>query len=406
MSIDFKTLVRRTFPEMDDEAITELLALARINTYPPGVVLCTEGAYEGIFYIIAEGQAQVTKRFLAKSGEHLVRNVGAGDFVGEMELIGNMPRAATVRTLEETTVLELNRGVFEELLSMNPAMALAIVRGTIDRLRDNDRMTIRLMESKHHEVAQAYHKLAEQERLRSEFLTTLAHELRTPLTSAKGFVHMIQTGSLEGSSLKMAVERAAANIDQVVTLVNDLLFVQEVAPIKPALKPTHVEEVVFRVVDEHYQYAAEQGLRLVIHVAPDLPAVMGDSESLAQAFRALLHNAIKFSPGGGDIRVSVYRSNHHIEIAFADPGVGIPEEFIQDGLFERFVRRDSVNGYVFGGMGLGLPIARHLVEAHGGRIRVASQVGQGSTFTVCIPISPEPGEVSEEAESANDSDAG
>jgi hypothetical protein len=116
---------------------------------------------------------------------------------------------------------------------------------------------------------------------------------------------------------------------------------------------------------------------------------MGDAEELERAFSALLDNAIKFSPNGGTVRVSVTRSGRNIEVAFSDPGIGIPADFIESGLFERFRRRDSVDGEVFGGVGLGLPIARRLVEGQNGRIAVESAVGQGSTFTVSLPLTNE-----------------
>jgi signal transduction histidine kinase len=390
MSADKAALLREVFPGLSAVAAAKLLGLAQAVTYPTQTTLCTEGEFEGVFYIIVEGQVSITKRFVGTEGEYLLRTAGPGEFFGEMSLIRHVPRAASVHTVEETTVLEIAQPVFEHVISASPSMALTLFRATIDRLRSNDHMNIVELERKNKQIEEAYNTLAQQERLRSEFLTTLAHELRTPLTSAKGYTQMIQQGMLAGDTLLTALQRVGANVEQVVSLVNDLLFVQEMDLIEPPdFQPMQVDQVVRRVVDAFRDQAAERELALVAEVASDVPAVMGDVEELERAFSALLDNAIKFSPEGGTIRVSVTRSGRYVEVAFSDPGIGIPADFIEAGLFERFRRRDNIDGEVFGGVGLGLPIARRLIEGHNGRIIVESVVGQGSTFTVSLPLTNE-----------------
>ncbi len=385
MSIDPTRLLQEVFPGLSAEAVNELLRLARVRTYPAGTLLCEEGSYEGIFYVIAAGQVQVSKHFVGDE-ERVLRVIGPGDFFGEMSIIQNAPRAANVRTVGEATVVEIGKEAFEYVLRRSPSMAMTLVRATIERLRANDRMSIAELQRKNKEIEAAYRALAEQERLRSEFLTTLAHELRTPLTSAKGFMQLIQRGMMDGPALRMALDRITESIERVVTLVNDLLFVQEMELIQPALLPVAVGEIVQEVVREQARRAAESGLELVMEIESGLPALLADPEGLRRAFRALLDNAIKFSPDGGQISVVARRVEDALEVVFADPGVGIPEEFMRERLFKRFERIESVDGRLFGGVGLGLPIARHLVEQHGGEILVESEFRKGSTFTVRLPL--------------------
>ncbi len=389
MSIEQAALLHEVFPEFTDEDVEALLDMANIHTYPPEVTLCHEGAYEGVFYILADGYVEVTKRFGEGKDAHVIRITGPGEFFGEMELIQSLPRAASVRTITEVTVLEIDREAFQEAMQLSPSMAMPMLHAALSRLRSNDQLAMEALEGKHYEIEAAYHKLARQEHLRSEFLTTLAHELRTPLTSAQGFMHLVQQGKLQGPSLEMAMGRIGRSIEQLVTLVNDLLFLQELELIQPAFAPVHVDSILRNLVEMYHEPATDNGLKIVTDIMPDVPNIQGDCDSLERALGALLDNAIKFSPAGGTICIAICRADDHIEIAFTDPGIGIPEDFIRTSLFKRFERRDSVDGHLFGGVGLGLPIARHLVEMHGGRIRVESEMGAGSTFTVRLPLETE-----------------
>ncbi|MCZ7546389.1 MAG: cyclic nucleotide-binding domain-containing protein [Anaerolineae bacterium] len=380
-------LLKQVFPGLEDEAAGALLRPARIKTYPPHAVLCEEGAHEDVFYIVAKGRVEVAKRF-ARGEARVLREFGPGDFFGEMSIVQSATRSASVRTIEETTVIEIDKEVFEHALRRSPSMAMTLVRATVDRLRVNDQLSVAELKRKTGEVEAAYHALTEHERLLSEFLTTLAHELRTPLTSAKGFMQLIQRGMVDGPALRMALDRVTENIEHVVALANDLLFLQEIELIRPALRPVAVGEIVQDVVGGQIRRATESGLGLVTQIEPGLPEVQADPEGLARAFRALLDNAIKFSPDGGQISITVRRAGRAVEIAFTDPGVGIPPAFIQDGLFTRFERYEGVEGRLFGGVGLGLPIARHIIEEHGGISGLRARSARGAPSRSACPCRP------------------
>ncbi len=384
MNPDPAAVLRQAFPDLPDEDVAELAAVAQAKTYPPGVILCHEGRVEDTFYVIVSGQTEVSKQFDDKT-HRVLHRAGPGEFFGEIALVQKSPRSATVRTLQLTTVLEIDRETFDAMLERSPRMTLQIIRQVSSRLRDGDQKAIADLRQKHIELAQAYAALEEQQRLRSEFLTTVAHELRTPLTTATGYLHLIRPGALRPEQQAEVLDAVARNVDTVVHLVNSILFLQELELITPEFRTVDPGDVVLQAVQEVRERAAETGIRLRVQVEPGLPTIEGGLMELRRAVAILLDNAIKFSPDGGEVRVEMFSDGDHVGMRVSDPGVGIPPEELEN-IFDPFTQVEQPEGRLFGGIGLGLPIARHVVELHGGRIEVQSQVGQGSTFTIFLPI--------------------
>lgn len=165
------SLLRLAFKGLKDEELREIADLTEIHTYPPGHILCQEGADEDVFYIVAEGNVLISKKIADEESECVLRIGEKGDLVGEMALIQNAPRAATVRTTTECIVLEMQKRDFETILSRSPAMAIDIIRITLDRLRANDQMAITELQ-KNNKI------LRLMDRNKSEFIQVSAHELR------------------------------------------------------------------------------------------------------------------------------------------------------------------------------------------------------------------------------------
>ncbi|MCC7450880.1 MAG: cyclic nucleotide-binding domain-containing protein [Anaerolineae bacterium] len=383
MAVEPVSLLQQVFPGMAEDALHEMAQLARLRTYPAQTLLCREGAEENTFYIIGEGQTVITQRF--GNEERFLRNAGPGQYFGEMALIANTPRNANVRTTVETTVLEIDKAAFVEMIRQNPIIALTMFRTSVGWLRANDMAAIAALTKQKQEIEHAYDELSVQERRRSEFLTTLAHELRTPLTTANGYIQLIKNGTMSGAPLTMAIDKVADGVERIVSLINDLLFVQEMDLIEPAVRPVDLPEILESIIDEAEDRAAENDLTIQLTIPPALPEVRADPDGLSRALRALVDNAIKFSPGGGQIRIDVSVSADHLNIAITDPGVGIEPEYMPR-LFARYERREQRGDLLFGGIGLGLPIAKHLIESFGGSISVQSEVDHGSTFTVHLPV--------------------
>src|SRR5215216_5199854 len=180
------SLLRLAFKGLGDEELQEVAGLTRLCTFPPDHVLCHEGAHEDVLYIVAEGSVVISKKMPDEVGERVLRVGGRGDLVGEMGLIQNAPRAASVRTLTECTMLEMEKKDFETILSRNPSVAIDIIRITLDRMRANDHMAIA-------ELQRTNNVLRLLDRNKSDFIQVAAHELRTPLTVLSGYVKVLKS---------------------------------------------------------------------------------------------------------------------------------------------------------------------------------------------------------------------
>ncbi len=248
-------------------------------------------------------------------------------------------------------------------------------------------MAIEDLRLKAKELAEAYQQLAELDYARRQFLTTIAHELRTPLMAASGFMQVILSGKLQGEALTSALGTVERNLRDIIALVNDILFLQEMDLILPEFQPIDIGSVIAPAVEQQRAQAERNQVGLKLTIPSGLPPVFADAKSLVRAFSAILNNAIKFSPDGGEVLIEVNHDNRVLHVLFQDHGVGIPPEALPK-IFERFFHLDNIGGRLFRGVGLGLSIARQVIEQHHGSIEVQSELGKGSVFIVHLPLFP------------------
>jgi len=236
--------------------------------------------------------------------------------------------------------------------------------------------------------ARAYEQLQAANQLKDEFLATLSHELRTPLNAILGYARMLRSGVLKEERKEQALETVERNATTLTQMVEDVLDVSRIAAGKIRLHVQPVDlAVVLRDALATITPAAEaKGVRLESILEPHVGPVSGDPDRLQQVFWNLLSNAVKFTPRAGRVQLRLQRVNSHIEVTVSDTGIGIPEDFLPH-LFERFRQGDSTTTRIHGGLGLGLAIARRIVELHGGRIAALSPgEGKGATFRVELPV--------------------
>jgi signal transduction histidine kinase len=198
----------------------------------------------------------------------------------------------------------------------------------------------------------------------------------------------ITMGMLSDEELKITLDTISNNTKQVISLVNDILFLQEMDLIILEFQPVDIGNLVASVADHQKDIAKRNSLELSPNIEPNLPKVSGDVKSLERVFNILIDNAIKFSPEGGMVSINVEQINEMIWVSVLDHGVGIPPEAMPR-IFRRFFRLDEVGGYLFSGAGLGLSIARQVVDQHGGKIEVESELGKGSKFSIGLNIALE-----------------
>jgi two-component system OmpR family sensor kinase/two-component system sensor histidine kinase BaeS len=239
------------------------------------------------------------------------------------------------------------------------------------------------------EVARAFNQMAEAlaraEQQRRQMLADIAHELRTPLGILQG-----QLEALLDGVLPLAPEQIAQVHDEVrhlARLVEDLrlLALAEAGQLRLERGPVDLRSLIEEAADRIALQAAEKGIRLEVHLPEGLPPAWGDEGRLRQVLMNLLTNALRYTPAGGRITIEAQPLGDQVQVSVRDTGVGIALEDLPY-VFDRFYRAEKSRARADGRSGLGLAIARHLVEAHGGRIGVESQPGRGSHFFFTLPI--------------------
>jgi signal transduction histidine kinase/CheY-like chemotaxis protein len=228
----------------------------------------------------------------------------------------------------------------------------------------------------------------EASRLKDQFLAMVSHELRTPLNAIVGWADMLRTGRLEPAVRDRAAEAIYGNAHRQARMIDELLDVARIRSGKLRLERSAVDlEQVVRAAVEVVQVAADaKGVQIKVVASPDIGTMYADAARLQQIAWNLVSNSVKFTPPDGTVIVRLRRVQNTAEIIVTDSGVGIPAEFLP-WVFEAFQQADASTTRPYGGLGLGLSIVKHLVEAHGGSVSVASAgEGQGSTFSVRLPI--------------------
>lgn len=224
-------------------------------------------------------------------------------------------------------------------------------------------------------------------RLKDEFLITVSHELRTPLNAICGWAHLLRTGKLDSEKIQQAIATIDRNAKAQAQLVNDLLDTSRIITGKLRLEPQQLNlaDVIISAIDSVRHAAEVKNIDLQLHLT-NVEPVLGDQTRLQQVVWNLLSNAVKFTPQDGQVEVQLKQVNSFVEVIVRDTGVGIKAEFLPH-VFERFRQADGSTTRKFGGLGLGLAIARHLVELHGGTVEADSDgEGKGATFTIKLPV--------------------
>ena len=225
-------------------------------------------------------------------------------------------------------------------------------------------------------------------RIKDEFLATLSHELRTPLNAILGWSQIIRPGvsSVEEVAEGLAIIQRNARMQT--QIISDLLDMSRIisGKIRLELQYTDLRTVIDASIESVQPSADVKGIQIVKSIATDVPPINGDPSRLQQAVWNLLTNAIKFTPRGGVVKVSLARVDSHLQISVIDNGQGISPDFLPH-IFERFRQADASTTRSHGGLGIGLSIVKSLLELHGGSVTAASGgKGQGSTFTLNLPM--------------------
>ncbi|MGQ9516781.1 MAG: ATP-binding response regulator [Anaerolineae bacterium] len=312
----------------------------------------------------------------------------------------------TAHGSEEMAVEAMKLGASDYLVKpLHYQRVAAVVREHIEKSRlraTEERLTHQLRESSlqlmrrvaelelaRRRLEQAHAELEEAGRLKTEFISMVSHELRTPLTNIQGYVELLldETDGPITDTQREYLEIVLDNCKRLIAIANDLLDISRIEAGNLRLSKTRLrlQELVEEAVRSWYPQFQAKNLQLSLDLTPQPLWIWADWERMLQVLNNLLSNACKYTPAGGSVTVRVYPSNDKALVEVIDTGIGIPEQDLER-IFEKFYRAESSRQEATYGTGLGLPIAKSLVELHDGSISVTSKLSQGSTFTVQLPL--------------------
>lgn len=256
----------------------------------------------------------------------------------------------------------------------------------------NDQLERRVQE-RTAELQTAMEKLSELNQLKNNMVANISHELRTPLTHLKGYLELLLAADLGPLSVaqKNALGIMTRSADRLGRLIEDLILFSLSEREKLTLNQTFfsVSRFCAQMMERSMPKATERGIRLVTECAGEFPDATGDEEKIAWVINHFLDNAIKFSAPGGTITLCASREGgQQVRFSVVDTGIGIPPARIEE-IFDSFRQLDGGTTRKFGGTGLGLALAKKIIEAHGSHIAVTSEVGKGSCFTFCLKTASE-----------------
>jgi signal transduction histidine kinase len=352
-----------------------------------GDVIFVEGSTADRFYIVMEGKVEVWKNYYDPKPDLLAVH-GSGRFFGEMALIDELPRSATVVAKQRTRLLYLYRDDFRRLIRERSSIALSVMTGISSMVRKSNEAYVEDLRKRNAQLERAYAQLkkAHSERLRSERLSTLGkfsslilHDIRNPLSILKGQLQLMQMRLTEPEKLAGHVAASLGEVNRLERLAGEFLDYSrgEVRLDMAVIRPGELFAKVEAAVGERL---AKAGIALAKELRWDEPVIL-DAERVSRALLNVADNARKaMSRAGGTLTWKSYRDGDKLVLETADTGEGMSPEVLAH-VFEPFY---SASGQ--GGTGLGMLIVRNIVEAHGGKVRLGSKPGVGTRVLLSFPL--------------------
>jgi two-component system sensor histidine kinase/response regulator len=276
----------------------------------------------------------------------------------------------------------LSKPFTADVLRMTVAQGLERRRLTLEARR------LQKIEEEARELARAKEELERLDRFKTTFMLTVAHELRAPLNALQSFLWAILKGYIPPEEQQEVLGRAVQRVQELLDLVDDLLKLAAAKSEKGLEKrePVSLVDVLEKVAPLFQKEAEAKGLAWAVEVGAR-PVVRADPDQMAQVWSNLISNAVKYTPAGGRVRVALEERDGWAIGTVEDTGIGIPPQDLER-IFEEFYRTPQAKEVAPRGTGLGLPLVKQILEAHGGSITVESEVGRGSRFVFRLPVSP------------------
>jgi signal transduction histidine kinase len=315
-------------------------------------------------------------------GEHLVQTGQISEAELQMALAYQKEKqkggqrcllGEAIMDLNLLTRRQIDHAVTEQIIQLRNA------------LEDANRFLEHRVEERTAELQAALRKLSELNQMKANFVANISHELRTPLTHVKGYLELLSTGSLGplSENQKNALQISQKATGRLESLIDSLILFSLAArgEMTLRLKPVNLNTVAGEIINYSHPKARDRNVSLDFDVRSDIPFVQADEEKISWVILQLIDNAIKFTPSGGKVNLSIEKeSDTLVVVTVADTGIGIPANRM-DEVFEPFHQLDDSSTRRYGGTGLGLALVKEIVSAHGSVVSVKSEEGQGSSFS-------------------------
>ncbi|TES90422.1 MAG: cyclic nucleotide-binding domain-containing protein [Candidatus Cloacimonadota bacterium] len=371
------------FATLDSPSLKKIRRVLKKETYKKGQTIIKEGEMGDSLFIIIEGEVEVLK---GKAKEK-VTSLRPYDFFGEMSILENKPRSASILVKKDSTLLRLYKSDFERLVNKYPNISFEIMKTLSSRIRETDLRLIKNLKKKNKELRKAYSDLKnlQKELLKTERLSTIGkvaggiiHDLKNPLSVVKCYAEYIKNSKGVTAFLNNAASTILYEIDIILKMTREILEFSK-GEYKLEKISVNVDKFVREVLLISNEELEKKNIKLHLHLNTDCKCEI-DPQKMRRVFFNIISNASDAMKDGGELKISTSKNKKHVNIEFTDTGIGIDKETLKN-IFEPFYSKGKKKG-----IGLGMSIAKRIVEHHKGTIDVKSKKGNGAVVTIHIPI--------------------
>lgn len=373
------------FKDLDVAEIKLIASTCKEDRFESGEVIFLEGSRAERFFIVLEGQVEVWKDFESVDPDMLAIH-GPGHLFGELALIDDLPRSATVVARTDLRVLYLFRDEFTRILQDNSSVAVSILRSVSDMVRKSNQSFVEDLRKRNQDLEAAYSELktTQEELIRAErfsnlgkFSSMIIHDIRNPLSVLKSYAQMIGVSHDEPEKVKRYARNISREVDRLSSLAGELLDYSR-GEIRLDMQAVSVPAFLKKIEDYIAESFHSRNIELALRCEVDRPVIM-DEERMLRVMLNLADNARKAMARGGRFSVTATDSDGMVTFVVGDTGDGMSPDVLEH-IFEPFYSKSQS-----GGTGLGMVIVKNVVEAHQGSLRVDSGPKAGTTISITLP---------------------
>ncbi len=373
------------FHNLEDSEINKILIVCHEKTFDPGEIIFEEGSVAEKFYIILSGEIEVWKDYRSQEKDRLAVHK-KGRLFGEMALIDDLPRSATVIARENTRLLYIERNDFHKIIKENSSIALSVMRSVSLMIRKSNDSFVENLRARNKKLQKAYKELKEthEELIRMERLSTLGkisslilHDIRNPISIMRGYAEMIRMQPDNEEKNKKNADRIISESDRLNRLANEMLDYSR-GEIRLNMQIVNIDDMINNVINSIKDRFSLRKIEIIKDIKFKGPVLM-DMDRIVRVLYNLADNSRKAMPKGGKFTIKTYEEESTYVIEISDNGVGMSEK-VKKHVFEPFFSYSES-----GGTGLGMSIVKNIIEAHEGNLTLDSEKNKGTCFKIIMP---------------------